>query len=362
MTSLGLKTVVFAKSLDECACTIATQVILDKGNDNSVKKFLSSVDVVTFENEFFEIERFQKHKAVFFPTLKVMSICQNKLFQKQLYEKIKIPTSKFFVVKNPSLVTKTFLKNNFSKGAVIKRAFGGYDGRGNAFYKNGKLSGMDIGSVPKEAHLYIEEFVKFKSEISVIAARDSKGNVACYPVSKTFQKDGMCEWTVTPSGLSAKAEKKAFKISAKILASLKAVGVFGIEMFWLGGDKILVNEIAPRVHNTGHWTMDGSITSQFEQHLRAGVGLGLGSTAMISAEVCMHNINGRIKSNTKSLDIKKAFVSLMNHKAFARDEIHIHWYEKSGYTYKRKLGHINVAGKKGTTVKKAAQVRQAIKI
>ena len=183
----------------------------------------------------------------------------------------------------------------------------------------------------------LEKFVDFKMEVSVIAARNTKGDIATYPVVENIHEENILRMTIAPARVSEKVAKKAEEVAKKTMDVLRGAGVFGIEMFVTKNDDILINEIAPRVHNSGHHTLQSSKTSQFEQHLRAILGLELGDTKLVHPAI-MYNLLGPKNFQGK---YKPVIVE-------PQDGIFLKMYGKKESKPKRKLGHLNAIDIKNT--------------
>ena len=180
----------------------------------------------------------------------------------------------------------------------------------------------------------LEEFIPFERELAVIAARSSAGEIALYPVVETQQEEQVCRRVLVPAGIDPAITGQIEAIAHTLLNSLQAVGVFGIELFLTPAGKVLVNEIAPRTHNSGHFTLDASYTSQFEQHLRAVCDLPLGNPALKCDAAVMVNLLGYEYSHHDYLAKRQQLAQLPNS--------HVHWYAKSESRPGRKLGHVTV--------------------
>jgi 5-(carboxyamino)imidazole ribonucleotide synthase len=223
----------------------------------------------------------------------------------------------------------------FGYPALLKVRKDAYDGRGNFVIASDADLEKSYNHFAGKS-LMLEKFVDFKMEVSVIAARNTRGQIATYPVVENIHEDNILKITIAPARVSAGVTKQAEQIAHKTMSVLHGAGVFGIEMFVTNNDKILINEIAPRVHNSGHHTLQSSATSQFEQHLRAILGLDLGDTKLLHSTIMYNilgprNFNGKYKiSNVKS------------------ENLYLKTYLKSESKPQRKLGHVNLVDEDGT--------------
>ena len=271
--------------------------------------------------------------------------------QKKLFEKGKIPQPKFVPVESYSDLEKAAKKFGFP--FILKARFNAYDGRGNALIRE-KNDLEKAWEKLNSNQLYAEEFVDFDKELAIMVARDFNGKIALYPVVETIQENNICHYVLAPAQISPLTKKKALDLATKTTKLLEGAGVFGIEMFKTKDNRVLINEIAPRVHNSGHYTIEACITSQFEQHIRAITGLPLGKTKMIvSASVMVNILGSRLgPANVLGMD-----------KALAIPNVSIHIYNKKDTKPERKMGHITVTDKNINLAYKKAQLsKKYIKI
>jgi phosphoribosylaminoimidazole carboxylase PurK protein len=304
---------------------------------NKLLELVNCSDVLTFEIEHIDTDALQKleietSKAIY-PSPKTLEIINDKFRQKTFLKKVGLPLGKFESIRSVKNFDK--LIRQFGLPFLIKSRKGGYDGGGNFVVKS--KSDLDLLSLKLDLNkthekYFVEKFVPFEREISVLLARDLHGNIATYPVIDTFQENNVCTKTIVPSTLSLEIQEKTKAIGVQIAQKFDYVGVMAIEMFVLDSGEILINEIAPRVHNSGHWTMDGSVTSQFEQHLRCITGRGLGTVESKSPVTLMYNIFGRNYEVLKNLE------------ANSQSNISTYDYNKKEVRANRKMGHINIIG------------------
>jgi len=261
----------------------AKQIIGDFKDKDAIVKLAEQSDIITYEIESGNTDVLSKLKAVIEPSPSTLSIIQDKLSQKKFLSKNGLPVSQFYeIVSLDDLYEKI---NELSLPVLLKARRDAYDGRGNF-----KITSPD--EVEKAYRhfdgksLMVEKFVNFKMEVSVIAIRNTKGEIATYPMVENIHEDNILKITIAPARVSDDVIRNAGEIAKKTMQVLNGAGVFGIEMFIDQNNKILINEIAPRVHNSGHHTLQSCKTSQFEQHLRAILGLDLGSTDLVHKLSC----------------------------------------------------------------------------
>ncbi len=330
------------------------QIVADFKDRTAIKKLAKTSDVLTFEIELanyqvlYELETLGK---IVNPSPKTLGIIQDKLKQKNFLRKNKIPTAKFLEVKNKQDIENAIKK--FGYPLMLKARLDAYDGRGNYLISNKKDIDKGLAKLKNRA-LYVEGFIPFIKELAVMVARNNQNEIAVYPVTQTMHKDNICDTVLVPAPVSKIAKKRAEKLAKQTMQYLKGSGVFGIEMFLQKDDTILINEIAPRVHNSGHYSIEACVTSQFEQHIRAITNLPLGSTSLISKAAVMKNILGEKNGFGYPKGIEKA-LKILN--------VSIHIYGKHEARPKRKMGHITVIGDNiDECLRKANKARKMLKI
>ncbi len=306
------------------------------GNKALLKKLASSSDVITLENEFVDYSKLEYLESLgkkVFPSSETISLIQDKFIQKKMLLKNNIPVPEFLAVNLKSEFKDIFKKLGLP--FVLKSRKMGYDGYGNAVVnsKNSFEAAFDR-LVHRHSKLMAEEFVDFKMELAVMIVRTRK-EIRAYPVVQTIQKNHICHMVIAPAEIPTVIIKKAKEIGIESVKAVKGFGLFGIEMFLRKNGRLLVNEMAPRPHNSGHYTIEGCETSQFENHVRAVMNLPLGSTEMIKPHAVMINILGK---RNNSIDGINYNTILKN------DNVHLHLYGKHEPRIGRKMGHITVVG------------------
>jgi len=305
----------------------AKQIVGDFKDELAILKLAEQSDIITYEIESGNTDVLSKLKAKIEPSPSTLGIIQDKFSQKTFLSENELPVSQFYEITSLGDLHEKI--KELGLPVLLKSRRDAYDGRGNF-----KITSSD--EIEKAYQhfdgksLMVEKFVNFKMEVSVIAARNTKGDIATYPLVENIHENNILKMTIAPARVSDDVIKDAGKIARKTMEVLKGAGVFGIEMFIDQDDKILINEIAPRVHNSGHHTLQSCKTSQFEQHLRAILGLELGSTDLIHKTV-MCNILGPdgFEGKYKPVQLKK-------------DGVYLKMYGKNISKPYRKLGHFNV--------------------
>jgi len=305
----------------------AKQIVGDFKDKNAIVKLAEQSDIITYEIESGNTDVLSNLKADIEPSPSTLGIIQDKLSQKKFLSENGLPVSQFYEIASLDDLRERI--NELGLPVLLKARRDAYDGRGNF-----KITSPD--DVEKAYRhfdgksLMVEKFVNFKMEVSVVAARNTKGEIATYPLVENIHEDNILNMTIAPARVSDDVISNAGEIAKKTMQVLKGAGVFGIEMFVDQNNEILINEIAPRVHNSGHHTLQSCKTSQFEQHLRAILGLDLGSTDLIHKTV-MYNILGPdgFEGKYKPVQLEK-------------DGIYLKMYGKVVSKPQRKLGHFNV--------------------
>ena len=307
----------------------AKQIVADFKDEKAILEIASKVDILTYEIESgsSEVLKIAESKTTINPSPETLRIIQDKYLQKSFLRQNNIPVTDFDSVESLDDLKQKIKK--FGYPALLKARRDAYDGIGNFVIKS------DVDFEKSYNHfsgrtLMLEKFVDFKMEVSVIAARNTKGQIATYPVVENIHEDNILKITIAPARVSADVARQAEQIAHETMRVLHGAGVFGIEMFVTSDDKILINEIAPRVHNSGHHTLQSSMTSQFEQHLRAILGLDLGNTVLLHPTI-MYNILG---SRDFSGKYRISETKIKN--------MYIKMYGKSESKPQRKLGHLNL--------------------
>ncbi len=308
----------------------------DFKDEQAIEELAKHCDIITYEIESGNSEVLKKMQknTVINPSPDTLKIIQDKLAQKTILHQNGIRVADFHQVSSVASLHDSI--QEFGYPVLLKARRDAYDGRGN--YKiDSKDQIQTAYNYFKGKPLMVERFVPFSMEVSVIAARNTGGEIATYPLVENMHEENILRTTIAPARVSEDIAKKAQQLAEKTMNVLHGAGVFGIEMF-VAHDELLINEIAPRVHNSGHHSLHSSKTSQFEQHLRAIMGLELGSTELLHPTI-MYNILGEagFEGRYKTVDpkMKNCFLKM---------------YGKDISKPKRKLGHINIVAEGNQTV------------
>ena len=315
----------------------AEQIIADFKDRDAIIELSKKVDIITYEIESgdSDVLKSVENNSQVSPSPETLKIIQDKLLQKKFLMDNNIPVPEFVEVNDINELKIGLEKFGFP--ALLKARRDAYDGKGN-FKINSENEVEKAYDYFKGQKLMLEKFVSFKMEVSVIASRNTKGEIKTFPLVENIHEKNILRQTIAPARTNNKVSQKASKIASDTMDVLKGAGVFGIEMFVTQNDDIVINEIAPRVHNSGHHTLQSSKTSQFEQHLRAILGLDLGNTQLMHNTI-MYNILGNLnfEGEYKKLD-------------FSKNNIFLKMYEKKISKPLRKLGHLNIVGIDNQTI------------
>jgi 5-(carboxyamino)imidazole ribonucleotide synthase len=335
--NLGIEFTVFTSNGNDSAAQISDFVLGDFRDLPSVLAFAKECDVITFEHELVPqsvIKGLESAGVKVYPRSESFIYSQNKLEMRKKVSELGLP--------NPVYEEYNGGSHSVNFPLIAKLPAGGYDGRGVYLIEN--QSELDE-LFKNNGTLLLEEKLPFDYEISVMVARSPHNQAASWPATLTVQTDGICTMTVTPTpDISPELEASVQSAALKIAAGINLVGVMAVEIFVVG-NKFYINELALRPHNSGHWTIEGSKTSQFEQHLRAVLDLPLGSTALTNKYAVMGNILGGEKE-----DMYRPYLHLM-----ARTpELHFHQYRKE-VRPGRKIGHVTLCGENLLELKNEVQ-------
>jgi len=323
----------------DCSASLvgAEQIIADFKDENAIIELSKKADIITYEIESgnSDVLKSVEANAEINPSPETLKIIQDKFLQKTFLQNNNIPVPEFIRIENIEEIKEGLKK--FGYPVLLKARRDAYDGKGN-FKIDSENEIQKAFDYFKGGKLMLEKFVPFKMEVSVIASRNTKGEIKTFPLVENIHEKNILRETIAPARTSNKVSQKAEKIASSTMDVLNGAGVFGIEMFVTQDDNIVINEIAPRVHNSGHHTLQSSKTSQFEQHLRAILGLELGSTEL-NHNTIMYNILG-------SLDFEGEYKKV----EISKNNIFLKMYEKKISKPLRKLGHLNIIGSNNQTI------------
>jgi len=354
-TPLGFDVIVVDPGTNSPAAQVgATEITANLYDPEALRKLATIADFITIEIEHLDVnvlDELQQAGASIHPAPATIRLIQDKFLQKEFLTRAGIPVAPFKEITSKTSA-KAVLKE-FGGSMLIKTRHGAYDGRGNFDVRG--VEDIDAAfELFGERKLYAESYVAFEQELAVMVARDTAGNIATYPIVETVHKDNICHEVIAPAQIPENVRKRAEGVARDVAKLLEGAGVFGIEMFLTRDGQVLVNEIAPRVHNSGHYTTEGNRTSQFEQHIRAVSGLPLGDTSMVVPAAVMINILGERDGPTEVTGLAEVL---------AIPHTSVHLYGKSPTKHQRKMGHITATGKTvNEAQKRARQARKNLSI
>jgi 5-(carboxyamino)imidazole ribonucleotide synthase len=327
-----------------CASELAPTMQVDWRDLAALKPFADAVDVATFDFENVPAETAQwmtDHSHVF-PGPRALAVAQDRMSEKNLFRDIGLDTARYAAVESRADLDRALAE--IGAPAILKTRRLGYDGKGQ--FRLRDISDADaawqaLGEQAARHGLILEAFVPFEYEVSVIAVRGRDGDFRIWPLTRNWHTDGILSLSLAPAPISESLSGEAFSHARTLAEELDYVGVFALELFVYKG-RLLGNEMAPRVHNSGHWTFDGAVTSQFENHVRAVLGLPLGDTAARGCSV-MFNWIGQMPERTAAL---------------ALPDVHWHDYGKSARPG-RKVGHATVCAPDVATLHQRVQALAA---
>ncbi len=347
---LDLEVIVLDPTENSPAIQVAGEhIIAPYADAKATYELAKRVDALTFELEGVNAEVLQEiadSGTPVHPTPKTLAIVKDKLRQKRFLAERGIPVAPFQEIEEAGDVEHAGTQWGYP--VILKSRSGGFDGRGNATV----ASESDIEAAMerlKGSALYAEGFVQFEKELAIVAARTEHGEIRIYPLVETIHRDHICHTVSCPAPVEADVAQKAHALAEKVLAAFEGAGVFAIEMFLVGGE-VLVNEIAPRVHNSGHLTIEACRTSQFENHIRAVAGMELGDPAMKVPTAVMINILGERTGPAEPKGIAEAN---------AIPGVSVHIYGKMETKPQRKMGHLTAIGETLEEAKEKAEKARA---
>lgn len=331
-TELGITLKVLAETGDAPAALAATQ-IGDYRDEAAVRAFAQTVDVITFDHEHVPQDILRALEAeghAVYPSADALQYAQDKLIMREKLESLGLPQPSWARLETPADLAQ-FLADNGGR-AVVKTPRGGYDGKGVRVV----ASPDEVSDWFENGPLLAEELVSFTRELAQQIARRPSGQARPYPLVETVQREGVCAEVIAPApSLGARESALAAQIAQTIAEALDVVGMLAVELFETDDGRILINELAMRPHNSGHWSQDGAHTSQFEQHLRAVTDLALGEPAPRQPWSVMTNILG----GPQGADIDSRFADVYEEHPMVK----VHTYGKASRPG-RKVGHVNAFG------------------
>ena len=353
---MNLKTLVLDSNKNSPCKNLCNNFYIGKlDNYNDILEFGQRCDIITFEIEHINIDALFKLENMgkkVYPKPYTLSIVQDKSKQKKFYNENNLPTSKYSFYENLNDLFFNIKNGKIQFPSVWKKTKFGYDGFGVKVLRSEK----DTLDLP-DCEMIIEEFVPFKKELAVIVARNLNGQIKTYEtVEMEFNSfSNQVEYVISPSKISEAINKKAINIAIEATKKLDVIGLLAVEMFLTDENNIVINEVAPRPHNSGHFTIEACPTSQFEQHLRSILNLALGNTNHDGCAIMLNLVGGEgFEGNVRYENLNEIF---------SEENTHLHIYGKEKTRPNRKMGHITIiCDKFDKAYKKAKLIKEKIKV
>ena len=346
-SALGLSLAVLAERPDDAACAVAAEVVIGSpGNEEDVRSLAERCQVITFDHEQVDLAVLRTMVAegvIVRPGIATLEMAVDKAYMRAALSDAGVPVPAHTVLAAGPAAGASIAEFASAHGwpVVLKTARGGYDGKGVWMVGDRAEAASVLADL--SGTVLVEELVPLQAELAVMVARRPSGEAVAWPPVETAQVDGVCREVLVPGRLPPDVVRDATALAQQVAEIAGAVGVLAVELFWSNG-RLLVNEIAARPHNSGHWTMEGAVTSQFENHLRAVLDLPLGSTEPQHRQVASVNIFGGTDGQNPA-----ALLPL----GLAIEGAHVHLYGKEARPG-RKLGHVTVCGDDAEAVRRSA--------
>ena len=332
----------------------AKQIVADFKDKNAIVELSLQSDIITYEIESGNSEVLESLNGTVMinPSPSTLRMIQDKYLQKKFLRENDLPVADFVSIKSFSDLKEGM--TSFGYPTMLKVRRDAYDGRGN--FRIERPDQLTQAYQQFEGRsIMLENIINFQMEVSVMAVRNTKGQIATYPVVENIHEANILKMTIAPARVNRKVSEEAQRIAKKTMEALHGAGVFGIEMFVTQDDEVLINEIAPRVHNSGHHTLQSSATSQFEQHLRAILGLELGKTDLLHYTI-MYNILGPSDFYGRYVPIELQ----------QKEGLYLKMYQKDEAKPQRKMGHFNLVDINDTKditrlIREAEEIKKTIK-
>lgn len=333
----GFEVIIFCNDKDKSPAEhVATETIKGEVTDQkALDTFMNKCDIVTLENEFIDLAILEfideKYPEKLYPNSQTFRLIGDKLSEKIHFQKNGIPVVPYHLVSNKNDVIQ-FIETH-SLPIVLKSIKGGYDGYGNVTVKS--LDEIESALNRLKGEIIAEAFISYEKELAISVARNKSGEIKTYPIAYTKQENHICHFVEVPAPISIDIENKIKTIAINAMESLNAVGVFAFEFFLTDKGEIYLNESAPRPHNSAHYTIEGTLTSQFQNHVRSVFNLPLGDTQLKAPHIVMLNLLGTQTGEAKLQPLNE-FLEIKNG--------HLHLYGKRLSKQGRKMGHFTMLG------------------
>ena len=333
---LGVDVAILERSPGSPAATLATHSLIgDWSSLEDLRGLAARADLITFENEFVDtgvVAALEAEGMMVRPSAAALAMVQDKLRQKTALADAGLAVPACRAVGSAAELHAAAAEWGWP--LLLKRRRDGYDGRGNATLR-GPADVAPAWDRLGAASVYVEAFCPFKTELATIVTRSPAGEIVVYPVVETVQRNHVCHTVVAPAPVAPETAARAANLAVEAVRAVDGTGSYGVELFLLADDRLLVNELAPRVHNSGHYTIEACQVSQFENHVRGVLGWPLGSPAMVAAAAAMVNLLGAGYGSGRPVGVEEAL---------AVPGAHLHLYGKRTSSPGRKMGHVTALG------------------
>jgi 5-(carboxyamino)imidazole ribonucleotide synthase len=353
---MSLKVVILDPSRDCPASTLCDKLIVaDFKDEDKIRDLAKSSDVITYEIELANskaLKNLELKNYPIFPSPHSLYLIQNKFRQKKFLKENNLPVPEFKKIN--SINDLLLVAKRFEYPLMLKACEDSYDGRGNYLIKCKEDISIAFNSF-QNREIFAEKYVDFKTEISIMVARNKKGQIATFPIAENIHKHNVLDTTIVPANISPKIKQAAEIIAKNVVTCLNDIGIFGIELFVSNKEELFINEIAPRPHNSGHYSIEGCSISQFEQHIRTILNFPLSNPELVRPTV-MKNILGppNFSGNYRIIGLSKLL---------AIPYTKIHLYGKTITSPGRKLGHITCTGRTlDEAIKRSSDAKNSIEI
>lgn len=342
-TNLGYRFVTLDPTPSSPCGQVAEQIVAGYDDQEAAKKLAERSDVITYE-----FENVDAGVAALLEELSHVPQGSRLLYttQHRLREKRAVEAAGAAVAPYAEIGSEQELREAVARlgiPSVLKTATGGYDGKGQWVIRSEAEIGPAYAELSKAGtELVLEQFIPFVKELSVIAARSPRGEIRTFPVAENIHVDNILHASIVPARIDQEVQREAERLASRIAESMEAVGLLAVEMFLTGDGRIYVNELAPRPHNSGHYTMEACTTSQFEQHVRAICNLPLGEAKLLTPVVMVNVLGEHVEAVTEAVATGRWGEVEAGSTALANVVPKVHLYGKAGSAAKRKMGHVNV--------------------
>jgi len=350
---LGIGVAVFERSANAPAARVThLSYVGDWGDPAELAAFAAVSHLITVENEFIDarvLAHLEQVGKPVFPSARTLGLVQDKLVQKRTLTAHGLPVAPFEEVGDAAAVEALAARHGYP--LVLKTRREGYDGYGNRTVADAVAIGPALAELGfPTRQVYAEAFVDFRCELAVMVTRGRDGALATYPVVESVQQEHICKIVKAPAPVEPATRQAAEAVAQRAVEAIEGVGVFGVELFLTRQGEILLNEIAPRPHNSGHYTIEACVTSQFENHLRAILGLPLGATDLVAPAAVMVNLLGKHQGPAGLRGLRGALT---------QPGLHLHVYGKTETRPGRKMGHVTAVGDSLEDCLRAAEAADA---